>query len=1064
MTSKLRCMLQQKRGSITWTRTLPACFGILLFSALTANILTAQVPTAWKMLPEIYPAETTVVSMEFDESELGEPLSVALEIQHPDGTKEEITLAGINTFGVRPTNQKVVVEFLVFDAIDVRRSVFTTPGTYRLTLKWATRQENFELPVRTLTNSQDQGALAKITNEMILTTLWLSKPSECSSRLDAAWQQILSEFPDSYYAKYARLYFASCKLYAILGGDAEKLKPNFTKPDPTPAINDLAGIAGAQGLLRGKILTDLAMAHLSLGNLAEANRLLEIVQTEFPLNPWTRSLQQLLAQAQDTTHPLVAMLRDSPATVECGGAYKDDTLVTKDGSVVSVTNDVNAAVLGTYTSTYTLTYPDGRVVIAPRIVHVVDTTPAVVELLGDDPLALPCGPVFSDPGATAADACAGDLTSAIRVSGSVDPTVPGTYTLLYTATDPSGNQGIATRKVNVTSPPLTKTLEPPAGGAQAPTYAITDLGTLPGQSYSYGRAINASGQVVGGSGNRAFIWDAATGMQDLGVEPAPAPWGLSPANAVDINDSGLVVGGSGGPFGRAFLWDSTNGARWIGPANAFGYATAINSAGHVLGQFCTDRCRSFLQRNGTVESLPEFPNSFFTFYAALNDAGDLVGSAYVSGVQKPFLYRGGNFTVLPTLLGAFSSSANAINSAGQIVGQANLESGGGRAWLYSGGVLTDLGLLPGSAFAYSYATAINNLDHVVGGSGNRAFLYKDGVMTDINSLLPANAGWQINYAADINDAGQIVGSGFHNGLWRGYLLEPQFAPPTFTCPAAISVQPDAAGHATVPDIISGLTVTGPCLLKNIVTLTQCPVAGTRLGPGDYTIHVTATDACEKTATCSIAFTVTSVAADTTPPRLTCPGPITVACNTERQTPVTFVVTATDTVDPNPLIHCVPASGSGFNVGVTTVNCTARDAGGNSTNCSFSVTRAALGFTGFLAPIGGADATGGNFANPIRTFKLGSRIPVKFTASCDGSAVTTGIHTLQLIKWSNQTTAETPIDASPADAATTGNQFRWATDQWQYVLDTQATAMTKGAWELRATLSDGTTHCAFIALK
>src|SRR5205814_6843708 len=112
-------------------------------------------------------------------------------------------------------------------------------------------------------------------------------------------------------------------------------------------------------------------------------------------------------------------------------------------------------------------------------------------------------------------------------------------------------------------------------------------------------------------------------------------------------------------------------------------------------------------------------------------------------------------------------------------------------------------------------------------------------------------------------------------------------------------------------------------------------------------------------------------------------------------------------------------GSGLPVGTTTVACTATDGSGNQADCHFTITRAALAFTGFLAPIGGADASGGSFANPVGTFKAKSTIPIKFTATCGGTAVQSGIHRLQVIKYSNATTAGDPIDATPQDSATTG---------------------------------------------
>jgi hypothetical protein len=126
----------------------------------------------------------------------------------------------------------------------------------------------------------------------------------------------------------------------------------------------------------------------------------------------------------------------------------------------------------------------------------------------------------------------------------------------------------------------------------------------------------------------------------------------------------------------------------------------------------------------------------------------------------------------------------------------------------------------------------------------------------------------------------------------------------------------------------------------------------------------------------------------------------------------------------------------------------------------------IGFTGFHPPIGGADSTGGTYANPVRAFKLKSTVPVKMTlTACDGQPLATGVHTIQVIKFSNATTSDPAIDATPTDAATTGNQFRLtdaATGEWHFNLST--TALSTGIWQIKATLSDGSAHTAFIELK
>ncbi len=74
--------------------------------------------------------------------------------------------------------------------------------------------------------------------------------------------------------------------------------------------------------------------------------------------------------------------------------------------------------------------------------------------------------------------------------------------------------------------------------------------------------------------------------------------------------------------------------------------------------------------------------------------------------------------------------------------------------------------------------AINNHGQVVGWSAisptsglNHAVLWEGGDILDLNDLHDG-AGWDLRWANDINDAGQIVGWGRFNGYTRGFLLTP----------------------------------------------------------------------------------------------------------------------------------------------------------------------------------------------------------------------------------------------------------------------------------------------------
>jgi hypothetical protein len=101
------------------------------------------------------------------------------------------------------------------------------------------------------------------------------------------------------------------------------------------------------------------------------------------------------------------------------------------------------------------------------------------------------------------------------------------------------------------------------------------------------------------------------------------------------------------------------------------------------------------------------------------------------------------------------------------------------------------------------------------------------------------------------------------------------------------------------------------------------------------VACTATDAVGNSAAASFDVSVT----DTVAPVLTVPaGGIDADLVSSAGANVDFsaAVTATDLADPAPSIVCVPASGSLFPAGTTSVDCTATDSGGNSASDSFEM--------------------------------------------------------------------------------------------------------------------------------
>jgi uncharacterized repeat protein (TIGR01451 family) len=149
--------------------------------------------------------------------------------------------------------------------------------------------------------------------------------------------------------------------------------------------------------------------------------------------------------------PTLTLNGDDQITLECGSAFTDPgATATVCGSPVTVTTTgaANPNAPGTYTITYSAS-ANGFTTDATRIVTVQDTVAPVITLNGANPTVVGFGTVFTDPGATASDGCAGNLTSAIVVTGSVDTNTVGFYALTYTVSDPSGHSDTKVRTVEV---------------------------------------------------------------------------------------------------------------------------------------------------------------------------------------------------------------------------------------------------------------------------------------------------------------------------------------------------------------------------------------------------------------------------------------------------------------------------------------------------------------------------------------------------------------------------------------------------------------------------------------
>jgi YVTN family beta-propeller protein len=127
------------------------------------------------------------------------------------------------------------------------------------------------------------------------------------------------------------------------------------------------------------------------------------------------------------------------------------------GMVTLSQNPVAGTLVGLGTQTITVTATDvaGNTNTATTTFTVNDTTAPTFTLNGLAIMTVERKTAFVDPGATATDGCAGNLSSAIVKTGSVNTNTVGTYTLTYSVNDGRGNSSSFTRTVKVvdTTPP-----------------------------------------------------------------------------------------------------------------------------------------------------------------------------------------------------------------------------------------------------------------------------------------------------------------------------------------------------------------------------------------------------------------------------------------------------------------------------------------------------------------------------------------------------------------------------------------------------------------------------------
>ncbi len=275
--------------------------------------------------------------------------------------------------------------------------------------------------------------------------------------------------------------------------------------------------------------------------------------------------------------------------------------------------------------------------------------------------------------------------------------------------------------------------------------SFTSLGTFAGGSVAEALGINSSGEVVGWSDNaagnrKAFFYDGSLTDLDTLTD-------RTDSEATAVNASSEVAGtayNSGTPptDRLAFIYlpapAYTLGAGINSLGTLGGYhsvAMDINDSGQVVGgsENASEYMRPFRWQNGSMTDLGTLGGEIgsVTHRAnAINSSGNIVGTSYTaSGDAHAFLWDGG-MTDLGVLTGGDTSWALGINDSDEVVGTSNVTGGAFHAFIWdsTNGIrnLNDL-VDAGEGWTLTRATGINDDGSITGWGTNsssdvRAFL------------------------------------------------------------------------------------------------------------------------------------------------------------------------------------------------------------------------------------------------------------------------------------------------------------------------------------------------------
>ena len=155
---------------------------------------------------------------------------------------------------------------------------------------------------------------------------------------------------------------------------------------------------------------------------------------------------------KDLEAPTIELKGSSEALVCPGKDYVEEGYTAIDDVMGDITDNVTTT-KEDEKIIYSVSDEDGNKATNERTIKYGDEEAPKITLKDGNSLNYYVTESFKDPGYTVSDNCDGDLASKVKVSGSVDTSKIGKYTLNYEVTDSAGNKTTINRVVNVTEKP-----------------------------------------------------------------------------------------------------------------------------------------------------------------------------------------------------------------------------------------------------------------------------------------------------------------------------------------------------------------------------------------------------------------------------------------------------------------------------------------------------------------------------------------------------------------------------------------------------------------------------------